>query len=457
MVTMRRNNRRSNRLKGDNRNNRFRGTRRKDTILGLGGDDLLLGFNGNDRLNGGTGNDQMDGGRGADTLIGGRGNDSYAVDNLGDRTIELNNQGVDVVFASINWELAENLEILVLQGSAVFGIGNSLNNEIFGNAADNVLNGGAGNDGLSGGTGNDTYFVNSPDDRVFENGNEGIDLVASDANFYFLDDNVENLELFGNADSRGSGNELNNFITGNSGNNLLDGGAGNDGLNGGRGADDLIGGQGDDSYVVDNLGDRTIELNNQGVDVVFASIDWELAENLEILVLEGSAAVGIGNSLNNEIFGNSANNVLDGGLGDDTLTGGAGNDILTGGSGSNAFTFTSGSETFTNANFGVDEITDFSVQYEDTLLISKRTFGLASEADRRGFTVASEFESVINDSVAATSSAIIVYSEATKTLFYNPNGSAAGFGAAGASGAFAIVNVIDTPTLSASDFFISSS
>jgi hypothetical protein len=58
------------------------------------------------------------------------------------------------------------------------------------------------------------------------------------------------------------------------------------------------------------------------------------------------------------------------------------------------------------------------------------------------------FATVADDALAAAHSEIIVYSSATRTLFYNPNGIDAGVG-----GAFA--KLTDNPVLAATDFTIS--
>src|SRR5262249_38460092 len=135
-----------------------------------------------------------------------------------------------------------------------------------------------------------------------------------------LSDNVETLVLQGTADLQGFGNGSANTIFGNSGNNLIDGGAG---------ADTMIGGLGHDTYFVDNARDGGVQNAGPGSDAVFASVNFALFDNVETLVLQGSANLsGTGNVLANSMFGNSGNNTLDGGAGADILTGNGGNDVF---------------------------------------------------------------------------------------------------------------------------------
>src|SRR5688500_15670939 len=95
------------------------GTAADDTLTGGAGNDLLKGLGGNDLLNGGAGND---------TMQGGAGNDTYVVNAVGDMIDETS--GVDTVLASISYTLDTGLERLTLQGKAVTGKGNGLDNQI---------------------------------------------------------------------------------------------------------------------------------------------------------------------------------------------------------------------------------------------------------------------------------------------------------------------------------------
>ncbi|MBK8085198.1 MAG: type I secretion C-terminal target domain-containing protein [Devosia sp.] len=279
----------------------------------------------NNVITGNTGNNILDGDTGADTLIGGLGDDTYVTDG-GDTLTEAVDAGIDTVISSVNLTLGANLENLILVGAALTGTGNALNNTITGNDLGNTLSGGLGDDTLAGGLGDDTYLVDSSADTVIEAIDAGTDLVLSSVS-YTLSDNVENLTLTGSGANSGIGNDLANIITGNAAANTISGAGGNDTLIGGAGADIMAGGTGDDLYIVDNIGDTAVEAADEGTDLVQSSVSFTLGDNVENLLLLGTAAInGTGNGLANILTGNSGNNILNGGLGADTMVGGAGND-----------------------------------------------------------------------------------------------------------------------------------
>lgn len=169
-------------IRGNDGANRLIGTDLADRIEGFGGRDVIYGRAGNDIISGGTGNDRLYGEAGRDSLIGGAGAD--------------------------------------------------------------LLDGGSGRDTLVGGSGNDRYVVDRLD-RIVESRDGGIDTVIA-RHSMTLGKHLENLQLRGNADLRGTGNSLANELTGNAGNNVLNGRAGHDTLSGGAGRDSLIGGAGND-------------------------------------------------------------------------------------------------------------------------------------------------------------------------------------------------------------------
>jgi Ca2+-binding RTX toxin-like protein len=332
-------------------------------------DNTIRGNLGSNRLVGGLGNDVLDGGAGIDDMQGGEGNDTYFVDNVADRVTEGAGAGLDTVISASSFDLGDNLENLTLLGNAdSVGRGNADANTIIGNSGNNLLDGRGGADFLQGGAGNDTYIIDVPGDTVVENANEGTNDVVSSSFSYTLGANIETLVLTGSLNLVGAGNALNNTIVGNDGNNILDGGVG---------GDTLIGLAGNDTYFVDDSQDLVID--SAGFDVINASVDFNLTtrgENVEVLILQGSAISGTGNALDNSIQGNAANNVLGGGAGNDVLNGGAGADELRGGTGNDTyFNVDAGDTVIENAGEGFDRvfaITSFtlSAAVEDLVLVA---------------------------------------------------------------------------------------
>ena len=275
----------------------------------------LTGNTGNNSLSGGDGNDTLNGMGGTDALNGGAGNDLYIVDTTTDTITDAS--GTDTIQSSVTFTLAKltAIENLKLTGStAINGTGNSLDNTITGNAAANVIDGGAGSDKMIGGAGNDIYVVRDAGDTITETSTGGSDTVNTYIN-YTLGSNLENLQLLGSSNLKGTGNSLGNRITGNSGNNLLVGGLGNDTLNGGASttSDTLNGGDGNDTYIVDTATD--VISDSSGMDTIQTSVSLSLASytTIENLVLSGNKNInGTGNTLANVITGNSGNNVING-------------------------------------------------------------------------------------------------------------------------------------------------
>ena len=260
-------------LIGNTNNDLLFGGRGNDYLDGFFGDDALSGGIGIDTLFGGAGNDTLNGGFGNDLMAGGTGNDVYIVDSVSDVVVENTGQGIDTVSSSLSYTLADNLENLFLDGNAIAGVGNALDNLLVGSNANNILYGLAGNDvfdgglgidTLLGGTGNDVYYVDTATDVIIENAGEGIDTVSSSLS-YTLADNLENLILSDNAIA-GVGNALDNTLIGNDDNNILYGLAGNDILNGGAGNDTLLGGSGNDTLLGGDGNDRLDGYGTTGIE-----------------------------------------------------------------------------------------------------------------------------------------------------------------------------------------------
>ena len=167
-----------------------------------------------------------------------------------------------------------------------------------------------------------------------------------------------------------SGYAGNDSILGGAGNDSLSGGAGNDTLDGGIGADQLAGGAGADLYIVDNAGDRVLELSaaTSEIDTVSTGVSWTLGVNVENLLLTGTAALsGTGNAANNVLTGNAAANTLSGGAGNDTLNGGAGNDVLIGGTGNDSYVVDAAGDRVTETSTLATEIDTVQAAISHTL------------------------------------------------------------------------------------------
>ena len=253
----------------------------------------------------------FDGGGGADAMWGGSGDDTYYVDRADDFVFENVDEGTDTVFATSNYTLSANVEMLSLAyGIGIQAAGNAGNNWIWGNGLNNLLVGGGGTDAMAGGLGDDTYYVDSADDVVSENANEGTDTVFATSS-YTLSANVEMLSLANGTGIQATGNAATNWIWGNGLDNVIVGGGGTDAM---------AGGFGDDTYYVDSADDLVGENANEGNDTVFATSSYTLSANVERLSLaNGSGIQATGNAGNNWIWGNGLNNVLDGGAGTDTV------------------------------------------------------------------------------------------------------------------------------------------
>ncbi|MGD9982108.1 MAG: calcium-binding protein, partial [Hyphomonadaceae bacterium] len=399
-----------------------------NVITGNSNANVLAGLDGDDRLIGLGGNDVLDGGTGGDEMIGGLGDDRYVIDSLGDIATELAGEGTDEIVVYGDWTLGTNFELLTL-AAGIYGTGNAVDNVITGNsnanalsglggadrliglAGNDILDGGSGADEMIGGTGGDRYIVDNASDQTIETDTDSaFDEVWSSVD-WTLGVNVEHLTLTGAA-IRGTGNGSANGIVGNALANLLEGLDGNDqlvGLNGndvldgGTGGDAMYGGAGDDRYIVDSLGDTTVEFAGEGTDEIVAYGDWTLGANIEVLTL-AAGAVGVGNALANTITGNAQANYLDGKDGGDRLTGGAGAD---------AFVFS----TALGAG-NVDEIADFNVA-DDAIYLSVSVFTAigAAALDADAFHIGS---------AAADAEDRIVYDSATGALYYDADGSGAG-------------------------------
>jgi Ca2+-binding RTX toxin-like protein len=225
------------------------------------------------------------------------------------------------------------------------------NDILSGKGGKDYLDGGPGSDDMFGGAGNDTYIVDSLDDKVTENFNQGIDTVISSVTLplgYTLGQNQENLNLSGNA-YEGYGNALNNTIRGNAVGNLINGQGGKDYIHGAGGNDNLYGEAGNDTL-----------MGGLGNDYLFGAAN-------------NDSLVGGGNDDN--LYGDAGNDILLGGSGKDYLNGygkGTEFDILTGGTQGDTFVLGYSTIGYYLGN-GYATITDFNSLQGDTIQVAGST------------------------------------------------------------------------------------
>ena len=241
-----------------------------DHLWGGAGDDLLIGGLGHDQLWGGDGNDEVQGGEGDDQLYGADGNDRLFGGAQNDTLY--GGAGDDVLIGG-----AATNEAALAPGVSDDNMlyGGAGNDTLLGGVGNDYLDGGAGADHMEGGKGDDTYIVNSVNDVILEQQNEGYDTVIA-ATHYILNTGIEALRLTEGGTFNGTGNRLDNHITGNNQDNVLDGVTG---------ADTHIGGLGNDVYYVEDVGDQVVELADEGSDTVYARISYRLGSHVENLTL----------------------------------------------------------------------------------------------------------------------------------------------------------------------------
>ena len=306
-----------------------------------------------------------------------------------------------------------------------------------------TIDGKGGDDEMLGLSGDDIYIVRQSGDQVIEGAGEGTDTIKASVT-YTLPIFVEKLTLLGTSAINGTGNALDNVLTGNAANNTL---------NGRAGADRMAGRGGNDTYVVDSTGDRVAEAPDGGTDTVRSSATHTLRNNVERLVLTGSAAVnGTGNDLANTMTGNAASNALNGRGANDVLNGAGGNDRLIGGPGNDRLTGSTGADAFQfdaplNEGTNVDPITDFSPA-DDVMRLVGAVFPALTTA---GTLPAAAFHL---GAAAGDLSDRILYDPGTGAVRYDADGNGAAAavrfatlatGLAVTNADFVVVNPIGTP------------
>ena len=303
-----------------------------DEVYGGFGDDIIYNYNSTEQnliTNSSTYlKDNIYGGEGADSIYikyqsaqayGGNGNDTI----IGNGKLYGENDD----------------DTLTGSGELYGGSGNDI---LIAGADGAYLDGGDGINHLVGGLGDDTFIVNEFDTYEENDPNGGYDTLHIARSVDLSLGYFEAVTLLGDQNLSVYGNSFNNKLIGNSGNNYLDGRTG---------SDTMEGGLGDDYYVVDVTdtiatdedgnthiieGDQVVEDSDGGIDTIerwqdarFIGQDGNgnpvltnsyryLEDNIENLVLKGSAKTAFGNDLDNIIVGNSQDNYIDGLAGNDT-------------------------------------------------------------------------------------------------------------------------------------------
>lgn len=257
------------------------------------------------------------------------------------------------------------------------------------------------------------------------------------------------------------GSNANDTIYGYAGNDTLRDNGGNDRVYGGDGADifvsgagrdTLYGGAGGDYYNITDTQDVIVEAAGQPGDWVKSTATYTLGANLEILSLQGSAAInGTGNAQGNLLSGNSAANTLYGLAGNDIITanggndrlvGSIGNDRLTGGTGNDLFYFNSA----LNGSTNVDTIIDFSKVSgnRDLIYLDDDIFTALGSTTGIKNLLGSQFWA---GTVAHDANDRIIYDQTTGALYYDADGNGRG-----AQVQIAIVGQSTHPALTYADF-----
>jgi Ca2+-binding RTX toxin-like protein len=358
---------------------------------GTGNDaaNVITGGIGADILGGGTGDDTLVGGAGADQLTGGLGQDvaSYA----GSATAVTVSLATGLGTAGdAKGDTLAGIEGLT--GSAFSDVltGDAQANLLVGNDGDDTLDGGAGTDTMKGGIGDDIYIVDTLDDVVVENVDEGRDQIKTTLSSYTLGANVERLTALGTVSFTGIGNAADNYIRGTASNDTLFGGDGNDALVGRLGADVIDGGAGfDEANYVSSATGVTVNLAT-GMGSGGEAAGDQLF-NIEEITGSNYGDTFIGDDNANTLYGRGGNDVLEGGAGDDLLEGDEGNDVMRGGLGNDLMRVDNAGDVVVElANEGIDTVAvrlglttyALTANVENLVYYSNRAFhGIGNELD----------------------------------------------------------------------------
>lgn len=430
-----------------------------DTLTTGSGNDKITGSVYDDKIVSGNGNDTINAGSGQNTVTAGVGNDLLIIDYS-----SLNSAILDYALydnpTGYEGKISSGTNFVDFSGVERFNItGNSDDDTIKGGKSIDILRGNAGNDDLTGGNGNDTYVIDADVDfgldtiieTVADGDTDIIDFSSSTA--------AININLGTTAVQTVAAN-VQLLIPTTAVEGVI-GGNGSDTITGGIGNQKLTGGNAHDVYVIDadiHTGTDTInEIATAvgGIDTIdLRDTTKAVTVNLRTIASQ-TVATGVQLVIPviavENVYGGAGNDILTGNTFNNTLWGGGGNDTLKGGTGTgiDSFLFSGGAlgTSSITARLGKDTISDF-VSGQDKIVLSKATFANITSA--KDTAIGTNFAMVTTDALAAASTAVITYSQATKTLFYNENGNLAGLGTNG--GGFATLTT--TPSLLAGDFTI---
>ncbi|MEH2178892.1 MAG: hypothetical protein V7K56_07010 [Nostoc sp.] len=203
-----------------------------------------------------------------------------------------------------------------------------------------------------------------------------------------------------------------------------------------------------DSFDVINANSTQTSIFNKNTVTFLNELNNNIAgfdQSNDVINGQGGNDIINGNSGNDLLRGGSGDDILIGGEGNDTLVGGFGNNILVGGIGADSFVYNTDAD-FALTAIGQDTIADFNYSQGDQIILDQTTFS-AIASTRTGYLKDSDFQ--ITTSSVASSTAKIIYDAASGQLFYNQNGSAAGFGSGGL-----FATLTGAPTLTALNFVV---
>lgn len=332
-------------LTGGTGDDELHGEAGNDTLLGGNGDDLLDGGDGDDLLDGGAGSDTLrGGGAGVDIQRGGAGDDAIVVDRASDILAgEVYDGGADDDTLYLNFDFDGDLSAATLTGIEEINQTYYVHDtRLTAAQLDAVMRvSGVSFTLTTGGSVSMAGATLATETIALADAHTVLDLSGATATRLLT-------VAGGSAGDVVTGTAGADTLLGNGGNDRLAGGDGDDRLDGGTGADRLTGGAGDDTYVLDDIGDRAIEVAGGGYDRVESAVSYRLGTGIEAATLTGTAASSAtGNTLDNDLAGNESANRLDGGNGSDTLAGMGGNDVLIGGGGDDTIQGGDGNDTIT--------------------------------------------------------------------------------------------------------------